>query len=80
MSLGVSYPTGSHLEDTQRSEILSRRFSSRIVEQVDGGDDDGDISTTLIERKFQPLVNSVESRTSHNAQARPLMVLCPSHP
>ena len=70
----------SHLEDTQRSKILLRWFSPRIVEQVDGGDDDGDISATLTTRKPQPSVNSVNSHTFRNVQARLSMVLDPSRP
>lgn len=71
---------GPHLEDTQRSKVLLRWFSPGIVEQVDGGDDDRDISTTMTRREPQSSVNSVKSHTFRNFQAGLSMVLDPSRP
>lgn len=70
----------SHLKDTQGSGILPRWFPPRIIEQVDGGDNNGDAPATSTARKPQPSVNSVELRTFRDVQVRPSMVLDPSRP
>jgi len=81
MSLGVSHNLmGSHLENAQRSEVLLRWLSPRIIEQVDGGDDNGDVPATLDAGKPQPSVDGVEPHTFHIVRVTPLTVLDPSHP
>ena len=81
MSPGASHNLkGSHLQNAQRSEILLWWFPPRIIEQVNGGDDDGGIPAISTAGKPQPPVSSVGSHTFHNARVMPLMVLDPSNP
>ena len=79
MSLGVNFnPMGSHLKDAQGGEIPLRWLSPRIIEQVDGRDDDGGIPAKSVAHKPRPSMESAEPHTFRNAQATPSMVLDPS--
>lgn len=37
----------SHLKDAQRGEIVLRRLPPRVIEHIDGGNDDGEITANF---------------------------------